>query len=267
MRAARFDLAVQMHGSGGVTNEIVAAFGARAAIGHGSDADRGMTAVLPWVEEEREVRRWLRLVGLAGAETNETGIVFPIGDEDRQRADELLARLTESSGPLVALHAGAKDPARRWPAERFAELGDCLALRSGARIVLTGSAGERALTSAVAARMRAPALDVAGETDLGALAAVIERLDLLVTNDTGASHVAAATRTPSVIVCGPSRPSRWAPLDDELHVPVDAREVVDPALDLAEALRLLPVEPVLAACERQLASSRQAGLALTEVVA
>jgi ADP-heptose:LPS heptosyltransferase len=256
-----------MHGSGGVTNEIVAAFGAQAAIGYGSDADRDMTAVLPWIEDEREVRRWLRLVSLAGAETSETGIVIPIGDEDRRRAVELLNRLMESSGPLVALHVGAKDPARRWPTDRFAEVGDRLALRHGARIVLTGSAGERALTSAVAARMRAPALDLAGETDLGALAAVIERLDLLVTNDTGASHVAAATRTPSVIVCGPSRPSRWAPLDDGLHRPVDAHLVVDPALGFSEALRLLPVEPVLAACERQLALSRRAGLALTEVVA
>ena len=59
-------------------------------------------------------------------------------------------------------------------------------------------------------------------TDLGEFAAVISALDLLVTNDTGASHVAAATRTPSVVLFGPTRPDRWAPLDRSRHQVIDA---------------------------------------------
>jgi len=65
--------------------------------------------------------------------------------------------------------------------------------------------------------MRQAALDLAGRTTLGGLAALIARARLLVSNDTGVSHIAAAMRTPSVIVACGSDPRRWAPLDCELH--------------------------------------------------
>ena len=150
---------------------------------------------------------------------------------------------------MVALHPGAKDPSRRWPPDHFAALGDALALRYGARLLLTGTAGERSLTAAIGATLQAPALDLAGVTDLGTFAALIARCDLLVTNDTGASHLAAAARTPSVVLFGPSRPSRWAPLDRDRHLVVDAAD-----FDLTGDLSSLPTAPVLAACERQVGS-------------
>lgn len=247
-RQARYDLAIQLHGSGGITNEIVTAFGAAVTIGHGAGDDSGMSAVLPWSEDENEIRRWLRLVSLAGAEISDTRMVFPITDAERGRAAHLLRELPGGRGPVVGLHAGAKDPARRWPVDRFAELADILTIRHSARIALTGTEGERPLTSAIRGRMRTPVLDLAGTTDLGTLAEVISRLDLLVTNDTGASHVAAAVGTPSVVMYGPSRPVRWAPIDCDRHTVVDARAIAGSAIDPRDALHVLPVEPVLAAC-------------------
>jgi ADP-heptose:LPS heptosyltransferase len=65
--------------------------------------------------------------------------------------------------------------------------------------------------------MREPARDLAGCTTLGGLAALIARARLLVCNDTGVSHIAAAMRTPSVVIACGSDPKRWAPLDRELH--------------------------------------------------
>jgi ADP-heptose:LPS heptosyltransferase len=95
--------------------------------------------------------------------------------------------------------------------------------------------------------MRAPALDLAGRTDLGRFAAVVGKLDLLITNDTGASHVAAAAGTRSVVLFGRSRPSRWAPLDRDRHQVIDALARAAPGTAAADALRLLPLAPVLAA--------------------
>jgi hypothetical protein len=131
--------------------------------------------------------------------------------------------------PLIGIHAGAHAPARRWPAERFAVVADHLAQRFGAQIVLTGGPGEEEIAQAVAAGAPcagrvAPALCVAGQTSLGGLAALIERLDLFIANDTGPAHLADALGTPSVTIFGPADHRRWAPLDQTRH-PIVRRPV------------------------------------------
>jgi ADP-heptose:LPS heptosyltransferase len=78
--------------------------------------------------------------------------------------------------------------------------------------------------------MRAPALDLSGKTDLGALAALIAQARMVVCNDTGISHVAAAVATPSVIVCCGSDPVRWAPLDSTRHAVVGAAVACRPCM-------------------------------------
>ncbi len=249
LRAAGYDLAVQMHGDGRTSNGFVAALGARATLGYRIGADDRLSLALPWVDDEHEALRWLRLVACLGAPTDDTRLDFPTTPAEDRRATDLLA-VAHGNGPLVALHAGAKDAARRWPPECFALLADHLVERWGARIVLTGAAGERDLTAAVRSAMGAPALDLAGATDLGPFAALIARLDLLVTNDTGASHLAAATGTPSVVLFGLSRPARWAPLDRTCHRAVDAADIT--GIDPRHALAALPVASVLAACDEAL---------------
>jgi ADP-heptose:LPS heptosyltransferase len=87
-------------------------------------------------------------------------------------------------------------------------------------LVLTGSPGEGPLVQEVIDRMRTPdrrVVDLTGRTSIGVLGALYRRARLVLTNDTGASHVAAAVRTPSVVVFGSAEPDRWAPLDAERH--------------------------------------------------
>jgi ADP-heptose:LPS heptosyltransferase len=88
-------------------------------------------------------------------------------------------------------------------------------------VVITGSPSERREVSAVLKAMRATAVD-AGRTSLGALAVLIRDSVLIVTNDTGTSHLAAALRVPSVVVFVASDPRRWAPLDARRHMVVGA---------------------------------------------
>lgn len=240
MRAERFDLVIQLHGSGLVVNQVCARFGAIRAAGFypvgGHCPDPKL--FLPWPDRGLELRRLLALTAFLGFPTRGEHLEFPLGNADRHRA----AQLTSSCpGWFVCVHPGASVPERRWPADRFAAVADALAAR-GLRVVLTGTAGERDLTAAVAAGMAAPALDLAGRTDLGAGAAVIASARLLVCNDTGVSHIAAAVGTPSAVISTGDNPARWAPPDAARHRLLcrpggwpEVPEVLAPALALLDS--------------------------------
>jgi ADP-heptose:LPS heptosyltransferase len=172
------------------------------------------------------VERLLALTASLGAPRAGRGLEFPVTAADRDRWARLAAERGVPGGGYVCVHPGARWPSRRWPAERFAAVADALAGR-GLAVVLTGSIGERPLTAATARLMRAPAVDLAGLTSLGTLAAGLRGASLLVCNDTGVSHLAAALGVRSVVVASGSDVSRWAPGDRARHrvlsVDVDCR--------------------------------------------
>jgi ADP-heptose:LPS heptosyltransferase len=245
-----FDLAIQMHGAGSVSNGFVASLAAAQSLGHGDPADDRLTLVRPWQELEREPLRWLHLLDLMRIPAAGHHLDFPLTTDERRQADLLTGG--QDRRPVVGVHVGASVPERRWPPGAFATVIDALANQFDCRFVLTGSAGERSLTAQVAAAARTPVLDLAGMTTLGEFGAVIAGLDLLLTNDTGASHVAAAMQTPSVVLFGPADPRRWAPLDSTKHHVINAREYASNG-DGASALQALPPGVVLEACLEVLA--------------
>jgi ADP-heptose:LPS heptosyltransferase len=247
----RFDLALQMHGSGEISNGFAQSLAPRSA-GYGPPGERRLSIPLAWVENEPEPLRWLRLVAAVGAAPAGHHFDLPISPSERERAVRHLPGAARQ--PLIGLHVGASDPTRRWPTDRFAELADQLIDHYDATIILTGAYAERSLTDAVRRDMRGSVIDLAGQTSLGELAAVIGSLDLLVSNDTGVSHVAAAMRTRSVILFGSTPPERWAPLDRERHAVLRATDF-SPGRDGAAALAALPVAPVFAACRAALATA------------
>lgn len=257
-RAYGYDLALQMHGSGDSSNGLTAGLGARQSLGYARPGDGRLSRSLPYPDGAHEARRWLDLVAALGAADDDPRPELRLGGDDHARAAALLAELP-GDGPLVALHSGAKDPRRHWPLARFAALGAALHQAYGARLLLTGTAAEAPRIAELRRLLGAPALDLAGQTDLGAFAALLARLDLLVTNDTGASHLAAAVATPSVVLFGPSRPAEYGPPAGGLHLVVDALDGAAPGADPAVALRRLPVESVLSACIAQLGRGRAAG--------
>lgn len=224
-RAQPFDLAIQMHGSGRFSNAFTSMLGAHETAGFYDSArtDRGGPAFFPYPDQGSEVHRCLYLTAALECPSDDDRLAFPVIDADRDQLRRN-AELALLGGPFVCIHAGARDAARRWPPERFAAVGDALAAR-GFRIVLTGTSTERETADAVAAAMRAQPINAAGETTLGGLAALLERASLLVSNDTGVSHLAAALRTPSVVVFLASDPDRWAPLDLDRHRALVARRL------------------------------------------
>lgn len=213
----RFDLAVQLHGSGAVSNPLTVLLGAKRNAGFHAPGQYcpEPAAFIHWDEREHEVLRYLRLMDHLGAPAQGEHLEFPLTDDDHASLRRSHADLP-APGSYVCIHPGARMLTRRWLPQRFAEVADRLAA-SGMKIVLTGSPDEAEVVQAVHGAMRMPALNLCGRTDLGGLAALLAQARLVVSNDTGISHVAAAVATPSVIVSCGSDPGRWAPLDSARH--------------------------------------------------
>jgi heptosyltransferase-2 len=113
---------------------------------------------------------------------------------------------------LVGLSPGAIfGPAKRWPAERFAMIGDWAIERWRGHVVLMGSPGEQAICSAVEKSLHHAALNLCGQTTLGEAMAVISQCDMFVTNDSGLMHVAAALDVPTLAIFGSTDPIATGP--------------------------------------------------------
>ncbi|NUP66060.1 MAG: glycosyltransferase family 9 protein [Nonomuraea sp.] len=198
LRERAFDLAVQIHGGGRFSNPFVRQLGARVTAGLRSPDAEELDRWVPYTYFHHETLRFLQVAELVGGVAD--GLEPRIAVTERDR-DELAESLGELPDGLVALHPGATDPRRRWPAERFAAVAD----RLDRPVVVTGNRAEKDLVEATVAAIRTrAAVPVVGLLTLGGLAALYERCDLVISNDTGPRHLAGAVGTPTVAVywCG-----------------------------------------------------------------
>jgi ADP-heptose:LPS heptosyltransferase len=233
-QARRFDLVVQLHGSGRVTNTLALLLGGRRTAGFHPPGEPPPDEELfiSYPDERHEIHRLLRLAGHLALPVDDDRLEFPLRASDEHELAKLAPELR--AGEYACVHPGARS-ARPWPPDRFAALADALAAR-GLRVVLTGSDAETDVIRRVSGLMGAPALDVAGRTTLGGLGALLAGARVLVSNDTGVSHLAAALRVPSVVVVTTSNPDRWAPLDRERHRVVVRPQGPGPVVAEVEAL-------------------------------
>ncbi|MFL5734570.1 MAG: glycosyltransferase family 9 protein [Chloroflexia bacterium] len=218
MQKQCFDLAIQMHGSGVTSNAFTMLLGARATAGFFLPGNYcpDERYFLPYDERESEAGRYVCLMRFLGMPDRGEHLEFPLFTQDFRDLEAIHEAGELREGEYVCVHPGAQDLHRRWPVERFAAVADALAAR-GFQVVLTGTAAETGLTRALARQMRARPIDLAGRTNLGALAALLKGARLLVCNDTGVSHLADALQVPSVVIFTATEPSRWAPIDRALH--------------------------------------------------
>ena len=146
---------------------------------------------------------------------------YTVSNEERQAARQWLATQRPVNGrPLVILHPGANWPHKRWAPERFAALADRLTESQRVQVMITGGPDDVALAETVKQAMRHPAVVLAGQTTLRQLAADLEQASLVVSNDTGVLHVAAALGRPVVALYGPTSPLLTGPLGEPQRIAV-----------------------------------------------
>jgi len=246
MQQEQFDLAVQLHGSGTIVNSLIALFGARQTAGF---FPRGyfcpdQATFAPWPEQGLEVERLLSLVDFLEVPRAGDELELPLDDNDFAQLADVLSVAGRSEIPYIVVHPGASVEGRRWPAEQFAAVADALA-DIGFEIVLTGVPSEQAIVRRVAVSMRHPCIDLCGQTDLGTLGALVTKAALVVCNDTGISHMAAAVQTPSVVISTGDNPARWAPANTTLHRVLcpDSGVTIDEVLRAAHAQMTHAISP------------------------
>ena len=181
-------------------------------------------------------------------------VEFPIDHTDTDTARAMRER---AGGRYILANPGAAWPNKRWPAERYGALARTLAERQGLRTIVSWGPGEEALAQAVVHEAGGAAL-LSPKTSIADLVALIHGAALMVSGDTGPTHIAAALGTPIVGIYGPTRPSRngpWAPGDitlsrDALCRCHHLRQCTQPRMCLLD----IDAAEVAAAVERRLAA-------------
>jgi ADP-heptose:LPS heptosyltransferase len=135
---------------------------------------------------------------------------FDPAQDDITWANAWIAAHGLADAPLVLLHPGTGGPAKLWFAARWAAVADTLQA-AGAQLVLTGGPDELALVAEVAAHMQSAALALAGQTNVGQLAALMRRATLVLGVDSGPLHLAAAQGVPTLHLYGPGDAGRFGP--------------------------------------------------------
>ncbi len=165
--------------------------------------------------ERHEAEYNLDLVRALGVPTTIPSWSLPqFEDEQRDVLQMLLPYGIRASGRLIAVHPWTSNPLKQWPVDRFEEVTRRLAASGGVNVVIVGGPDERAQADAILSR-RWPAVNLVGRLSLTQLAALLQRAQLLISNDSGPVHVAAAVQTKTVTLFGTTNPAagprRWGP--------------------------------------------------------
>ena len=229
IRATRYDLTInEFHSHSWPLALLVAASGAPFRLGHVTSP--GWSArfsrysfvfniPVRMREDEHEVERYLDLVAAVGANSIDAGEARPfihLSAEDREFANGFISETRHlRSGKTIGVQPGTSATMRwkQWPAERFREVIErLLSEQPDSQVILFGSPGEARMIEELADGLGPRARVAAGKTTVKQVAALIERCDLLVCNDSGLMHVAVAVGTPVAAIYGPTDINRTAPL-------------------------------------------------------
>src|SRR5688572_1935053 len=205
IRQKRFDLAILLPNS--FESAVMMFFGrVPYRIGYATDGRRWLltNSLKPASGKHHQVEYYLALAGALSAEISKPSISIEATEEEKAQALSLLASEGIPNGRryLVLNPGAAYGSAKRWTEEGFADAGDILASELDLDVAIVGSEGERSIAESIAKRMRTRVAILSGKTSLETLIGVISGAALVLTNDSGPMHVAAALGVPTVAVFG-----------------------------------------------------------------
>jgi len=194
---------------------------------------------------QHEIARRLDIVKELGAYVADYRLEMMTGKEEETAA----RRFLEVHGipehiPIVGLHPGAKNSFKQWPPECFIEVGRKLVQHLGCQIFVSGDRSEALLLLDIASKIPG-AIPIAGELNLSTFTALLKKMTLFITNDTGPMHMAFAAKTPTVALFGPTDPNLCGPFHVQNAIALSAGKTCRPCLGkpCAEPFCLLQIGP------------------------
>ena len=215
------------------------------------------------IEKAHEVERNLRVAETLGCDVSNRNMSIPLLPRDREFANRLFAQKGISKNEIaIGLNPGAARPTRRWMPERFAQVADKLAEKENARIIITVGKAEKSIAQDIASLMHTTPIVLPGNLSLKQLAAIISKLTLFITNDTGPMHIASAFNIPLIALFGPGDPIRVGPYGNpETQVVLKKDTPCSPCYRYEcknmLCLKSISVEEVLEAAYRLLTKARE----------
>jgi heptosyltransferase-2 len=182
-----------------------------------------LTDSIPFSPARSQTLQIGRLLTLLGKPAAGTIMEFSVSEDAVRGARELLEGWGyDPAKALVGIHpgggetAGSSEPPKRWLPERFGQLADLLLQRSGLQVVMLQGPGDKPFVEETLKNMKGHVLGVASGLPLTVFTALMRECDLIVVNDTGPMHLAAAQKVPVVAIIGPTHPA-YTPPWGEMH--------------------------------------------------
>jgi ADP-heptose:LPS heptosyltransferase len=234
-----FDLAIQMQDSGTISNSLTSLLGARANAGfyQAGSYCPDEELFLPYPEGEPETERQLRLVEFLGFSRRGEQLEFPLLAADWKG----LQPIKETFGlykDYVCIQPGASGARTGWSTSQFAELADGLAAL-GYQVMLIGSPGNANLVHATANEMESKAIQLVEHVDMGVSAALLSQACLLVSNDMSTANLAAAVKTPSMVLASGADPDQAGALNGRLPEVIEYSPLLTASTVLSRAVKHL----------------------------
>ena len=243
LRKQKFDLAIDLDVFTMFTPLLLSFSNIKMKIGH----DIGKIGK-PWFYEKNVIYNnkqhisdsFFDLVRLFKIKIKPSLVKIPVLKSDKKYVDDLLeTKDIKKSDKIIGINVNASDfgTARRWPYQNFAELADRIIQKYHTPIIFIGAESDKELVNQTINLMKNKAINLAGKTNIKQLAYLIQKFDLLITNDSGPMHISAAMETPVIAFFGPETPLTYGPVGEK-HTVIYKHLPCSPCLSVYNAKRI-----------------------------